>query len=755
MELSGQERKNLHEALRDAFPKKSSLEQMLSFELNKKLNEIVEEGSLKDIIFKLITTAEAEGWVQNLVHAASASNPGNIKLVNVAEELLSLTSDLKTIIKRILSKSYTQYDIGHLCELVLKTDEFVNLRELLFLHNSDNALQLGNVTDTSSYRIGRDTYSKESIQQIRDITRQYSQQFLSEDFQEISSVDFQGDYSQQDFIEYRHLTGVNEYPTLSFLEDELPQKLMTILGINNTPIIYRGNSILSSLERFANESNNKYLLTYKFVGANITYSINNNNLTRRGTQSSHFDGSEGINKSVYNTSKEVFTQSQENFEKHTLDYAREDKNFEFAPVSANFENIEEEAVWTSILEDEYSQNYGTILHYPKLSKIHLTRRADTWIKNIIKINPHVRGFILFSYLYIQSLEQQFGMCSFNLESLVSCIPPNPYIRFVDIKNIQNKAIKIESISFNIIEKNDYELTNLTDRTQLLSNGKKVTQKINILLNPQNHLLIPIEFGFDTESHAKMFKYYSQQMPENLASFISKKLYVAKMPDDNSDFNNIVEDLDSRNINISDIYYSSPEQINQLICDEVQFSEKFAAEIKTPEDLFTSIPRRFAVGSFMDVTSLKINGQDIKIDTPSDIPLFSMSVYFAYGSCPYLLIYNFKKGYWIDCGTILYGKEDKKLEGTEVYNLGRDISKIKIEERDKEVTYIKSLSIIFTEENTNKIQEIYPQSIQRIIKAQGCLILKQRQFIVIDLENILPENAVDIKLKISGYYEITQ
>jgi len=88
MGLSGQQRKKLADALIDAFPTLASLEQMLSFGLNKKLRAIAGEGSLKDIIFKLIETAEAEGQVEDLVRAARGVNSGNPLLIDIAEELV-------------------------------------------------------------------------------------------------------------------------------------------------------------------------------------------------------------------------------------------------------------------------------------------------------------------------------------------------------------------------------------------------------------------------------------------------------------------------------------------------------------------------------------------------------------------------------------------------------------------------------------------------------------------------------------------
>ena len=52
MDVSGQECKKLTDALIDAFPSKSSLEQMLSFELNEKLDAIAGGDDLREVIFK-------------------------------------------------------------------------------------------------------------------------------------------------------------------------------------------------------------------------------------------------------------------------------------------------------------------------------------------------------------------------------------------------------------------------------------------------------------------------------------------------------------------------------------------------------------------------------------------------------------------------------------------------------------------------------------------------------------------------------
>lgn len=89
MSLSSQQRKKLQEALIDAFPMKSSLEQMLSFELDKNLDRIVGEGSLETVVFNLIKVADSQGWIEDLILAARKFNDGNRSLKAIAQEILT------------------------------------------------------------------------------------------------------------------------------------------------------------------------------------------------------------------------------------------------------------------------------------------------------------------------------------------------------------------------------------------------------------------------------------------------------------------------------------------------------------------------------------------------------------------------------------------------------------------------------------------------------------------------------------------
>jgi Effector-associated domain 1/Trypsin-like peptidase domain len=95
MALTGQQLRVLRNALVDAF-NSVSFEQMLRFELNKKIENIAGSGPLNTVAFKVIDVAEMEGWTADLVRAARLTNPNNASLHQVADMLaLSSTRDIQ------------------------------------------------------------------------------------------------------------------------------------------------------------------------------------------------------------------------------------------------------------------------------------------------------------------------------------------------------------------------------------------------------------------------------------------------------------------------------------------------------------------------------------------------------------------------------------------------------------------------------------------------------------------------------------
>jgi hypothetical protein len=87
MPLSGEQFKALRDALVDAFDY-DAFEQMLRFELDKILRNIVEKGPMNTVAFRVIDLTQREGWTLDLVHAARVANPGHAALHQVAQMLL-------------------------------------------------------------------------------------------------------------------------------------------------------------------------------------------------------------------------------------------------------------------------------------------------------------------------------------------------------------------------------------------------------------------------------------------------------------------------------------------------------------------------------------------------------------------------------------------------------------------------------------------------------------------------------------------
>ena len=90
MPLSGPQIKALRNALADAF-NSNSFNEMLLFELNRRVENIAGTGPFNSVALRVINVAEMEGWTLDLVRAARIANPGNPSLHQVAD-MLSMSS---------------------------------------------------------------------------------------------------------------------------------------------------------------------------------------------------------------------------------------------------------------------------------------------------------------------------------------------------------------------------------------------------------------------------------------------------------------------------------------------------------------------------------------------------------------------------------------------------------------------------------------------------------------------------------------
>jgi len=103
LDLNGEKLERLSEALRDAFTVQR-LREMLKFKLGKRLDDYSLGSDYKEIVFELMTAAEAEGWTAELVVSARQSNPGNALLQAFAQDV-ALASSSPTLERTITAKN--------------------------------------------------------------------------------------------------------------------------------------------------------------------------------------------------------------------------------------------------------------------------------------------------------------------------------------------------------------------------------------------------------------------------------------------------------------------------------------------------------------------------------------------------------------------------------------------------------------------------------------------------------------------------
>ena len=569
-------------------------------------------------------------------------------------------------------------------------------------------------------------------------------------------------------IVVRNLTGINEYPTFGLIEKDFPQRLKKILDIKNEPIVDTNNPVYEAIQTFRDESKNTALisLTDKQPEAYIKESFNQNGKTVGNTL--YNDKRREIKKD----DSAKFNQDLKNFESEPTTF-KTGQGFRYTSALLPFQSSSENAQWTALLpkgvteEGEKQFGYGSLLQYPKLSDIEQQgsftygRITDNnyWFQRIIKANPDLRGFIGFSYKYLSSImpsaEGLFGYlfpCDFEG---VMRLEPTPYVRFVDLQNNSSSSLKIDSVKVKTLENDKYKLTSVGNRDKLFQEKEAKDEPINISIPPGQHLLIPIEFGFDTRPSKNLRRGYmnysiNKEGKEeddrtnnqvNAINLLDKSLYFSKIPSLEKD-GSLSINPDNTPLNI----------MVQSILQPITFSKDFIGKTKPLNELIQKIPNRFAVGSLRNVIAVRINGKDIDTDNPLNDPRFSMSVYFGVGSCPYLMVYDSEKGYWVEVGTIITGRQTKAQKDYEVHPLGDHPVKIRIEERDKEITYLDSISILYTDSQTGAEKEVKSDIPELIDVDDKYFVLKQYDVLDVNLKRLIPRTAVNVRLKVNGYYE---
>lgn len=113
MKLTGLQYQQLTNVFLEAFPTPAILAEMVRFRIEKNLYAIAIGDDLKEIVFKLIRTAEAEGWTAHLIVAARESNPGNPALLAFAQQFgLAPLSPPRPELERIIRATNSFLDVN-------------------------------------------------------------------------------------------------------------------------------------------------------------------------------------------------------------------------------------------------------------------------------------------------------------------------------------------------------------------------------------------------------------------------------------------------------------------------------------------------------------------------------------------------------------------------------------------------------------------------------------------------------------------
>jgi anti-anti-sigma factor len=73
---NGRQFEQFCDAIRDGFDQ-AEIERLLRFRMEKRLTDLARPSDLKDVVFRIATQAEKEGWLHELLEKAVEANPGN------------------------------------------------------------------------------------------------------------------------------------------------------------------------------------------------------------------------------------------------------------------------------------------------------------------------------------------------------------------------------------------------------------------------------------------------------------------------------------------------------------------------------------------------------------------------------------------------------------------------------------------------------------------------------------------------------
>lgn len=113
LKLTGPQQAELEHAIISAFPSKDDLARMLQYRLSQNLEAVAMGTSLESIVFRLIQTAQARGWLHTLIARAREANPGNSDLAGFCQQIgLSPQSPDTDALEKVIVRQNSFLDVN-------------------------------------------------------------------------------------------------------------------------------------------------------------------------------------------------------------------------------------------------------------------------------------------------------------------------------------------------------------------------------------------------------------------------------------------------------------------------------------------------------------------------------------------------------------------------------------------------------------------------------------------------------------------
>jgi Effector-associated domain 1 len=153
----------LCEALHDAYTSREDLEIMLAFRLNKSLDDIVQAGTLKGVIFQIVKYAKGGGWLDNLANAVLEDRPDNQSLKAWAKtfRLVDLSDPSPPTQQQLLDSVY--FDLRELRKAIRQARAAATSRVLGFGVSYPELVFVNKLCDWLANSLAGETQRKDAL----------------------------------------------------------------------------------------------------------------------------------------------------------------------------------------------------------------------------------------------------------------------------------------------------------------------------------------------------------------------------------------------------------------------------------------------------------------------------------------------------------------------------------------------------------------------------------------------------------------